>query len=196
MARSKEFDREVVLRKAVTVFRERGFEGTSIQVLVDQMGIHRASLYDTYGSKEHLFREALAEYEALVRARYAPILESTERAFTVIRRFFDEAVQELTQTEAGHASCLMLKSALSVARNLPDVPKQVQRYYDWFGDHFERLITRARAEGDVRSAATDPELGSFLRQTLLGAIAAAAVDGDSGQIRGHVERSLSLLLRD
>ena len=78
MARTKEFDRDIVLRKAVAAFRERGFEGTSIQVLVDRMGIHRASLYDTYGSKEQLFREVLEDYADLVHSNYYGQVISTE----------------------------------------------------------------------------------------------------------------------
>ena len=50
-------------------FWEKGYESTSLQELVERMGIGRASLYDTFGSKRELFAEALD--------RYAAELEST-----------------------------------------------------------------------------------------------------------------------
>jgi TetR/AcrR family transcriptional repressor of nem operon len=195
MPRSKEFDRDDALRKAVSAFQESGFEGTSIQVLVDRMGIHRASLYDTYGSKEELYREALTRYEALVHERFRPALDAPGPAWPTLERFFDRVVDELTGAETSQDSCLMLKTALSGARHLGGVPAQVRGHYDWFGRHFERLIARARLEGDVDSPTPDAELAAFLRHVLLGAIAAATVDGDAEGLRRHVRRQLALLTR-
>ena len=44
MGRSKAFDRDRVLLKAVNTFWRKGYTSTSVQDLVDSMGIHRASL--------------------------------------------------------------------------------------------------------------------------------------------------------
>ena len=55
MARLKEFDTGAVLEKAMDVFWSKGFEATSIQDLVNAMGINRGSIYDTFGSKARLF---------------------------------------------------------------------------------------------------------------------------------------------
>jgi len=195
MPRTKAFDRDDVLRRAVAAFQESGFEGTSIQVLVDRMGIHRASLYDTYGSKEELYREVLSCYEALVHERYQPGLEAPGRAWSTLERFFDQVIDELTPTDAGQSTCLMLKTALSGARHLAGIPAQVRRHYDWFGEHFARLIARARLEGDVTSSAPDAELATCLRHVLLGAVAAATVDGDGVDLRQQIRRQLALLAR-
>ena len=54
MARTKEFDEQVVLTKAMNLFWEQGYEKTSMQELVDRMGIHRRSIYDTFGDKHQL----------------------------------------------------------------------------------------------------------------------------------------------
>ena len=63
MARHKAFNREEVLDRAIEVFWAHGYEATSIQELVDSMGINRGSLYDTFGDKHRLFLEALDRYE-------------------------------------------------------------------------------------------------------------------------------------
>ena len=51
MARPKEFESEAALKKAIGVFSEHGYEGTSTDALVQAMGIGRQSLYDTFGDK-------------------------------------------------------------------------------------------------------------------------------------------------
>lgn len=60
--RPRSFDREAVLGRAMRVFWERGYEGTSIADLLRAMGITPPSLYAAFGSKEQLFREAIAHY--------------------------------------------------------------------------------------------------------------------------------------
>lgn len=44
------------------LFWERGYEGTSVSELAHAMGVNPPSLYAAFGSKEQLFREAVALY--------------------------------------------------------------------------------------------------------------------------------------
>src|SRR5258707_13616400 len=64
MARAKEFDRDVALRRAIPVFWKKGFARTSTEDLVAAMGIGKQSLYDTFGDKRGLFLEALRTYNS------------------------------------------------------------------------------------------------------------------------------------
>jgi TetR/AcrR family transcriptional repressor of nem operon len=64
MARPKEFDRDVALRRAVQVFWKKGFAHTSTEDLVAGMGIGKQSLYDTFGDKRRLFLESLRTYNS------------------------------------------------------------------------------------------------------------------------------------
>ncbi len=63
MARTKEFETAEVVSKAVDIFWSKGFEATSIQDLVDAMGINRGSIYDTFGDKAGLFDAAIQQYQ-------------------------------------------------------------------------------------------------------------------------------------
>ena len=92
MARSKEFNEEEALDKAMEIFWKQGYEKTSIQDLVDQMGIHRRSLYDTFGDKHSLFVQTLERYESLIAAQIRN--QITEEMTTVesIRKIFELAV--------------------------------------------------------------------------------------------------------
>ena len=60
--RPRTFDRNAALQKALELFWEKGYEGTSLANLTAAMGINAPSLYGAFGSKEQLFREAVARY--------------------------------------------------------------------------------------------------------------------------------------
>lgn len=60
--RPRSFDRAAALRRAMEVFWEHGYEGTSLTDLTSAMDINSPSLYAAFGNKEHLFREAVALY--------------------------------------------------------------------------------------------------------------------------------------
>jgi TetR/AcrR family transcriptional regulator, transcriptional repressor for nem operon len=62
MARTKQFDEDQVLERAVAQFWAYGFNGTSIQDLVANLGLSRSSIYDTYTDKRQLFLTSLSRY--------------------------------------------------------------------------------------------------------------------------------------
>lgn len=65
MGRTKEFDREQVLRKAMIVFWEKGYEGASIPDLLKSMELSRSSMYETFQDKQTLYYEAIQQYKKM-----------------------------------------------------------------------------------------------------------------------------------
>ena len=59
--RTRQFDVEEALDRALEVFWARGYEGATLPELTRAMGINRPSLYAAFGNKEQLFRKALEE---------------------------------------------------------------------------------------------------------------------------------------
>lgn len=62
MGRPRGFDEEAVTREAVTLFSGRAYDGLSVDDLVTGLGVHRNSLYKTFGSKRGLYLTALRWY--------------------------------------------------------------------------------------------------------------------------------------
>src|SRR5579862_7350991 len=62
MARTKGFNPQRALAKAMGVFWRLGYENASTETLMKAMGIARQSLYDTFGDKRALYLKALAYY--------------------------------------------------------------------------------------------------------------------------------------
>jgi AcrR family transcriptional regulator len=94
--RPRKFDRADALAKAMRLFWERGYEGTTFDQLISAMGISASSFQNTFGSKEAVYAEATQLYldekrrwfaEALsdavpTRETFARLIDSTADAFT------------------------------------------------------------------------------------------------------------------
>tara|TARA_B100002052_G_scaffold262823_1_gene257543 strand:- start:118 stop:705 length:588 start_codon:yes stop_codon:yes gene_type:complete len=91
MARNKKFDKSEVVKDAMLLFWEKGFYQTSVQDLVQEIGINRASLYDTYHDKEGLFKESFEFYKESVRNNIEEIFSK----HTTIKAGFNEFIEYL-----------------------------------------------------------------------------------------------------
>src|SRR5947208_17091961 len=61
--RTRQFDVDEALDRALEVFWAHGYEGAALPELTRAMGINRPSLYAAFGNKEQLFRKALDRYQ-------------------------------------------------------------------------------------------------------------------------------------
>ena len=92
--RTKEFDPDEALGRAVEVFWSKGYEATSIKDLQEGMGIRRQSLYDTFGSKRELFLTVLRFYHENVIVNNLNHLLSTSAPKKSIQRIFRQRIKD------------------------------------------------------------------------------------------------------
>jgi AcrR family transcriptional regulator len=59
VGRPRGFDETTVIRSAAELFSTRSYDGISMDELVTHLGVHRNSLYKTFGSKRGLYQAAL-----------------------------------------------------------------------------------------------------------------------------------------
>ncbi|MFF3724305.1 TetR/AcrR family transcriptional regulator [Streptomyces erythrochromogenes] len=160
MARPKEFDPQTALVAAMELFRRQGYEATSIQDLVDALGINRSSMYSAYGSKHDLYLKALDLYCAVEadRARQSLAESDTGPALPVLRAFLLSYVDSAL-ADPLRGGCMVTHGVLE---RLPGDEKAAQRLGGALGsleEAFAYLLLRARAAGelapgtDVRSTA-------------------------------------------
>ncbi len=160
MARPKEFEKEDVLDRAIQVFICKGFEATSIQDLVDAMGVGRSSIYDTFGDKEALFLEALDRYDELWYADLKARLTAEGSRIESIRKNFARIVDE--GTKSNDPGCLMVNS--TVERALSDVRcrQRSDRNFQRAVEAYHMALLEAEAAGEMAKGQDLLALARFL----------------------------------
>lgn len=62
MARPSKFDRDASVQVAMQELWRSGYEASSVKAISEKLGITRSSYYNAFGTREDLFRAALAAY--------------------------------------------------------------------------------------------------------------------------------------
>jgi AcrR family transcriptional regulator len=176
--RPRSFDRDQALCAALHVFRERGYEGTSMADLQKALGgLSPPSIYAAFGSKEALFKEAVGLYTGHNRTRLARMLEDATTARAAIDAMLRAAVQSMTEPDEPRG-CLLVQGALACSPSSEDV----QRYLHDLRMEAHRSMTRRLkagvAAGDVPARADIAAIASFYT-TFIHGISIQARDGAS-----------------
>lgn len=195
MARPKAFDEEAVLNKAVKLFWCRGYEATSVQDLVDGLGVNRASLYDTYGDKHTLYVRALERYRAAEQTDLRQHLSQQKPALALLRDLFTNGVQA-SLNDPDHKGCFMVNSAIELAPHDEAIARLVADNQRVFTGWLAQLIKRGQQEGDISRMHTADDLAAFLFNTYTGLKVLGKTRPDPAALRSIVAVAMSTLRPD
>lgn len=149
MPRPREFNREQVLTDAMILFRDQGYESTSVQDLVERMEINRFSLYSTFKSKQDLFVAALDTYYKRVAIPFFDRLVDSEEGLSVIESVLLELVSRIKRG-ASPNGCLICNSIAELGAGAdPRATKIFKAYLKRVESDFLVAITRAMELGEV-----------------------------------------------
>jgi len=148
--RHKSFDPSAALNDAVELFWTHGYQITSVEDLVNRMGINRFSLYDTFGDKHELFMSACHRYREYLEEEWIEALEQSKTGLVSIRLFF-KSVEKLYAGGKARRGCLITNSVIEMAIHDEDVRK-------WSGECLKRMegaflaaLTRAKAADEINA---------------------------------------------
>jgi len=109
--RPRQFDYDEALDKAMHVFWQKGFEGTSMPDLTDAMGMNRPSIYSSFGNKEELYRKALERYSERSFAIFKDKL-SAPKLRDAIEGLLCGAAQQFSCGEKMPKGCMAVQGGL------------------------------------------------------------------------------------
>lgn len=188
MARPKAFDRDWALTRALELFQAKGYEATSIQDLVDAMGIGRQSLYDTFGDKEALYREALERYVSEGSRSVLAALESQLPLRRAVCAVLEGVVAHLAAPDC--RPCFIAHAALDRARFDGWTARCVQNGFQGSLGLWEQRFRRAQAAGDLGAHHDSRALGLVFQSTIYG----LQVSSMAGVVRPDLEAAVRIIL--
>jgi len=193
MARTKEFDPDAALQAALELFWRRGYEATSLADLVDHLGIGRASLYATFGSKHELYLKAMERYaetsDAALLAELSQPGPALPAVRAVVRRFAAEAVSP----EERHKGCFVTNTAAELAPHDPAAARRVEISWERLETMLYSALLRAQAQGELSQERDPRALARMLLVLLQGMRVVGKASEDPARVRDAAEQALTLL---
>jgi len=148
MGRPRAFDEDEAVRAAVGLFGERAYDGVSVDDLVGHLGVHRNSLYKTFGSKRGLYLAALRRHLADDVHPLADDLAGADDTATVLRLLTSARLD------------LLLLAAIERAPVDAEVAEEVNAA---LADVDQAIAQALGVPGELAAALTAAGLGMLLR---------------------------------
>ncbi len=153
MARPKNFDEDIVIKKAMALFWRHGYYTTSLTNLEKATELSRVSIYNTFGDKEGLFLRALDVYYNNAKTVFKNIAAG---GLEEIAQFFEWFSKPFASNATTQSGCLMVNTVLAIGHEETAIHEKVKIYRTMLINTYKSALTNARESGDME--ATDEEI--------------------------------------
>ena len=163
---NKKFEPEVALEKAMSVFWKRGYQAASLAELLQNMGISRKSMYDTFGNKQALFLKALEHY---AQTRLRSIKEQLLTSGSTMSNL-EQLLKEMQQTHGlpGSTGCLLGTCTADFDTSDVEIAPILRSYYNRLENIYYEAITIAQTAGELNPKANARDIARMLLCTTQG----------------------------
>jgi TetR/AcrR family transcriptional repressor of nem operon len=165
MPRPKQYKYEAVLDKAMQMFWAKGYNGTSVQELVDFLKLSKASMYEAFTDKHGLFMATLENFRKRTQDNIKLITALPAREG--IAASFDSAVADLTDSRYRRGGFLT-NTAAELAPHDKEVEKLVLACFDDLENMYITLINKGKDNGDISKDKDTKALAFYFTSSLQG----------------------------
>lgn len=198
--RPRAFDTQRALARARDLFWSRGYAATSVQDLVDELGVQRGSLYAAFGDKHDLYLKAVALYARENREQLEAILKA-DPVLPALRRVLLEP-SALTGTPGmpqapgqsqGRRGCLVGNTTAELVPGDDAARALAAAAYDGFVEAVTAALARAQATGEVTTSAAPEAQAQLLLLLFQGSALVSRARPDRERLAASIDIALDAL---
>ena len=192
MPRVKLFKEEEVLTKAMMIFWKKGYHDTSIQDLVDHLGVNRASLYDTFGGKKELFDSAFEYYRKTSNKTLQELLNSQDSVKETLRMIFRKVI-EGDMSDPHNKGCLVANTTTELLPHDSELQLVITRHREDVEQIFYDFLLTGAQKGEISGEKDLKTMASLLYTLLTGLRVMGKTRPNQEESLASVDAVLSLL---
>jgi len=179
--RPREFDTELALDNAMTVFREKGFHAASVSDLSQAMNLTSGSIYKAFSDKRTLFLNVFERYTSLRNAQLRQQIESVvtgrERIAEVLS-FYQKSSHEIE----GRRGCLVVGSAVELLTLDDELAALVRQAIMRNKSVLISLLEQGKSDGSVSLAVDTGAAASLMLCIAMGMRVAGKVENHQAAV--------------
>ena len=188
--RPRKAEPEVALAAAMNAFWTKGYEATSMSDLTEATGLHKASLYQTFGDKHQLFVSALKLYFTKTAKAQKDSRNGEENPIKAIKASVDSTIDQCAQGKG----CLAVNSLIEVAPFDAEIDRILKQFRQRLDKHLASLVDEAKNKKLVAKSIDTKEAVRLISVFLHGLSANMASGMSANKARGLLHDQLDLVL--
>lgn len=177
-----EFDRDQALMRAVHAFWHYGYESLSTNILAEEMGVSKSSLYNTFGSKRDLLLKSIIAYTDTKVAAIRKVADS-DHPLTQLRAL----LFGIAQDNDGGRGCLLVNASSELGLHDAGVQQLVRSGFQAILDSFELLVISGQLSGAFKSDIEPTESALAIVTTIAGLRVLAKAGVTAAQLAPVIE---------
>ncbi|MFD7956790.1 TetR/AcrR family transcriptional regulator [Streptomyces ardesiacus] len=191
MARTREFDTEAAVSRAMDLFWTRGYEATSVRDLTQHLGIGQGSLYAAFGDKDGLYRAALEHYRTTLAADALRSLEEGAGVRAAIRALLTERIR--IAVGSGGKGCLAVNAVCERVPQDAATRRTVREMQEASREALAEVLRVAAERGEIAARHDPHTAAAFLITFLNGLLVTSKITPDARSLEPLVEVALTAL---
>lgn len=192
MPKVKQFDKAKVLEAASSIFKQKGYNGTSIDEVLKATGLSRSSLYDSFKDKHSLYLAALEFYKEREKTAYLTLDEKKLNGVQKIEVLFKEVVNHLVNHPDDNG-CLMVNASAEMSKQCAKTSHIVCNNKESIEDLFEQWLNDAQSNKIITLSKPPKTYSTFLFNTLCGLKVLSQSGATKNDLNNVVKLSLEAL---
>ena len=167
MPKQVTFNREETLNLLIPLFIEKGYNGTSMQDIVDVTNLNRSSIYNTFGDKQSLFMTVLKCYAARQLNFKEEILSLNSNVKFALKIFFERLFLHQNKKNMING-CLLTNCSLELGQSDKSVQSLLLNSKEIMIRSFAEILSIGIEKGHLDSSINPKEFALFLYNNLQG----------------------------
>jgi len=165
--RNAEFDREKVLRSAMTLFMEKGYSKTSMPDLKKATGLHPGSIYCAFENKHGLLLAAIAQYKADRNVEFSHFFSNDEPVLSQFKCYLDHIVSECVSCDAAKG-CLFITALYESTQEDKEVQAVISENVAQWQQALADKFKQAQQNKELPEHKSSEQLARFLVMGIYG----------------------------
>lgn len=153
----------------MNLFWEKGFAGASMKQIELALDMRPGSIYATFGSKDGLFREALAAYAERGGVELREHLAGYSSVLDGLQGYLRRIAQQSKPGEATPSrACMIVKTLLEASNSNSAMAEQANTILDAVEQSLVQLLEQAKMQGELAADTDCARLARLFQAQLIG----------------------------
>ena len=192
MPRTRAFEDEQILDRAVELFSVKGYNGISMQEIVEGLQLNRSSIYETFGDKRNLFIAALKHYKQKNSKQMQTMIDESTDIKQTLASIFSFIIRD-SHPGASQSGCFMVNASIELAPHEAEVSDIVCDNSQLIQVSLEKAIKKAQSRKQISSVQSPRSLAKFFVNTFNGMRVGSRAGSDKKSLEEIAKVAISVL---